>query len=265
MRESLHFSHGNGFPSPCYRQLLNALGRDFDCYYIDRVGHDAEYPVTDNWEFLVSEVIASIKSQAFKPVIGVGHSLGGVLNLLAAIQEPSLFKMVIVLDSPLINRMKSEIIKFSKSLGFIDRITPAFRTRGRRQHWATKDEVLGYLKSRTLFKTFTDACLDDYIEFGMEKNDLGYSLRFDPKIEYQIFRTIPHILPKFEGQLTVPTVLLYGNMSTVVDFFDRRYMTKHYGIHCLKAKGTHMFPMEYPEETAVVIKALVEQYLGGNE
>ena len=240
--------------------MMQILEQQFDCYYIDRVGHTAAFPVTDNWQHLVAELIDSIKVQTSTPVIGIGHSLGGVLSLMAAIQEPALFKMVILLDSPLINRLKSEIVRLGKRFGFIDRLTPASRTRARLQHWTSKSELMSYLKSRSLFKTFTDACLDDYIYYGMEKDDAGYSLRFDPQIEYQIYRTMPHVLKDSEGLLTVPAVLLYGDTSTVVDLMDRRYMKKQFGIQSIQVKGSHMFPMEYPEQTAqLIINVIKEQ------
>lgn len=258
MKDVLHFVHGNGFPSPCYRQLLQHLQDKFDCFYIDRVGHTKEFPVTENWHGLVREVIASIRLQASQPVVAVGHSLGGVLSLLAAIEQPLLFKAVILLDSPLFGRLKSSLVRFSKVLGMIDRVTPAYRTRERRQHWQTRDQVLTYLKSRELFKTFTEACLEDYIDYGMQKNDEGYSLRFDRQIEYQIYRTIPHILGEYEGRLHVPSTVIYGSKSTVVDRMDLRYMNKYYGIEHVKTKGTHMFPMEHPKTTANIIIDLVD-------
>ncbi len=255
----MHFAHGNGFPAPCYRQLLQYLQERFDCCYIDRVGHTPEFPVTENWHHLVEEVIVSIKKKASQPVIAVGHSLGGVLSLLAAIEQPSLFTAVILLDSPLIGRLKSSIVRFTKALGMIDRVTPAFRMRARRQHWKDREQVVAYLKSRPLFQTFTDACLEDYIEYGMYKNEDGYSLRFDRQIEYQIYRTVPHILSEYEGRLQVPAFVIYGSKSTVVDRLDLRYMKKHYGIGHVKIKGTHMFPMEYPQATANLIMDVVDQ------
>ncbi len=253
MRDLVHFVHGNGFPSPCYRQLFQQLNQNVDCCYIDKVGHSEKFPVTDNWHGLVDEVIYSIKTQSSKPVIGLGHSLGGILSLLAAILEPNLFKQVILLDSPLIGRIKSNVIKFSKAFGMIDWLTPALRTKDRRKHWHNREQVLAYLKSRELFKTFTDLCLNDYIDYGMQNTKEGYSLRFDPSIEYQIYRTIPHILAKYEGKLSVPTVLIYGDKSNIVDRLDLSYMKKKYDINSVEIKGTHMFPMEDPETTAKLI------------
>ncbi|WP_426741489.1 alpha/beta fold hydrolase, partial [Pseudomonas aeruginosa] len=75
------------------------------------IGHDPDYLVGENWYNLVTEIIASIKRQAGQPVIAVGHSLGGVLSLLAAIEQPQLFKAVIMLDSPLIGAFKSSMVR----------------------------------------------------------------------------------------------------------------------------------------------------------
>lgn len=257
MKEPIHFAHGNGFPSRCYSQLFKALGEQFDCYYIDKVGHSPTYPVTENWPFLVDEVIDSIKRQLDQPVIAVGHSLGGVLSMLAAIQEPTLFKAVIMLDSPLLGRLKSSMVRLAKVLGFIDHITPAFRTRGRRRKWQTQEQLIAYLKDRPLFKTFSKACLQDYIDYGLYHNENGYHLVFDSHIEYLIYRTIPHHLHQYAGKLIVPTAMIYGAQSNVVDRFDVRYMKGHYHIDCFKMRGTHMLPMEKPKVVAKhVIQAL---------
>lgn len=250
MKELIHFAHGNGFPALCYKQMLDVLARRFDYCFIDRIGHDPLYPVGDNWHNLVNELLASIKRQANQPVIAVGHSLGGVLSLLAAIEEPDLFKMVVLLDSPLIGPFKSNMVRLAKGFGFIDRITPAYRSRGRRVHWPTHEQLLRYLKSRDLFKTFTDACLDDYINYGLEFGEDGYHLRFDRQTEYKIYRTVPHIIPQLEGRLVTPTALIYGNKSSVVGAMDVRYMKKKFNVKCFKTKGTHLFPMEHPFDVA---------------
>lgn len=261
MREVVHFAHGNGFPALCYKQLLNALHVKFDCCYIDKIGHDANFPVTDNWHALADEIISSVKTQSSQPVIAVGHSLGGVLSLLAAIEQPALFRAVILLDSPLLGRVKSNIVRFSKMVGMIDRLTPARKTRGRRAHWETREEVWSYLHHKKLFKYFTERCLNDYIDYGLQHDETGYSLRFDPEIEYQIFRTIPHLLLQHEKKLTVPSALIYGDKSTVVDRLDLHHMKKHYGIVNFQTAGTHMFPMEHPEAVANLIFKVLDEVL----
>lgn len=263
MKNIIHFAHGNGFPSACYRAMLDGLRESYTVVDIDRVGHDPRYPVADNWEALALEVLQSIRA-CNEPVIAVGHSLGGVLSLLAAIREPERFRAVIMLDSPLLGRFKSKVIHLSKMLGFIDRITPAHRTRLRRVHWSTHMEAENYLKSRELFRRFTPECLNDYIESGMQHDENGYSLRFDPGVEYRIFRTIPHILPHHEKALKIPGLLICGSESNVVTPSDRRYMQKHFNIPSVTTQGTHMFPMEHPKLAAEEILRGIDAIFKGN-
>jgi len=258
MKELIHFAHGNGFPSPCYQQMFNHLSSRFNYCYIDKIGHNPDYPVGDNWNCLVSEVLESIKMQTRKPVIAVGHSLGGILSLLASIQQPELFKAVILLDSPLIGPFKSTMVKLAKRIGFIDRVTPASRTRARKAHWKTRDEVVSYLRSRDLFKQFAAECLKDYIDYGLVHNAEGYHLRFNRDIEYQIYRTIPHVIPQYEGTLAHPCALIYGDRSWVVDKMDVGYMQDKFKINCYKTIGGHLFPREHPKAAAMQIIAAMD-------
>lgn len=261
MSELIHFAHGNGFPSLCYKQFLDALETRYKYCYIDKIGHNPKYPVTENWHNLIAELIESIKNQADRPVIAIGHSLGGVLSLLAALETPELFKAVIMLDSPLIGTFKSAMVRLAKALGVIDRVTPAFRTKGRREHWLDREQVLSYLKTRDLFKTFTEECLNDYINYGLEFKESGYYLRFDRHIEYQIYRTIPHIIPSYVGQLTIPAALVYGDKSNVVNRMDVRFMKSRFNIKSYKTRGTHLFPMEYPKEVGAQVIELIDSLI----
>lgn len=88
MRDIIHFSHANGFPAPVYRQLFAELSPDYDMGYLDMIGHDPRYPVTDSWPHLVEETLHTLQARYTQPVIGVGHSLGGVITLLAALRRP---------------------------------------------------------------------------------------------------------------------------------------------------------------------------------
>lgn len=261
MKPVIHFAHGNGFPSPCYRQFLLALSDDYDVNFVDKLGHNPNYPVSENWHNLVDEVINSIVEQSHSPVIAIGHSLGGILSFLASIERPELIKAVVMIDSPIIGPVKSLFLRMAKRFNIIDKVTPAQRTRGRRTHWQDKESVLRYLKSKPIFQTFSDACIQDYIDYGLVKSNNGYDLAFDRHIEYLIFRTVPHVLPEYVGHLTCPSVMIYGKRSNIVDSFDLRYMRKQHGIRSIGMPGTHMLPFETPIELANQVKAELETML----
>lgn len=258
MKKKLHFAHGNGFPSLCYRQMLTPLGEVYDICYIEKIGHNPLFPIQDNWLYLVDEILDSIRKQSETPVIAIGHSLGGVLSLLAAFKAPQYFEAVILLDSPLLSPWRAYAVKWAKRLGVIDNVTPAYRTRTRRKHWNNRASVMHYLRGKTLFSDFTQECLQDYIDFGMTHDSEGYTLNFHPEKEYLIYKTLPHSIHAHPAPLPFPVVLIYGRDTHVIHPADRRYMQKKFGIKSVPIDGTHMFPFEYPDETATLILSLLK-------
>lgn len=70
----LHFAHANGFPGQSYRTLLAPLQNQWQVEVLDRLGHQAEFPVNENWQNLVNELLQYLEQTCGdKPVVGVGH------------------------------------------------------------------------------------------------------------------------------------------------------------------------------------------------
>ncbi len=256
---TIHFAHANGFPAPCYSKLFRALGDEYHVDYIDTLGHDDAYPVTENWKLLVKQLLHHLETHFCVPVIGVGHSLGGVLTFLAAVYRPDLFSAIILLDSPVYGRFKSHVIKALKLFGFMDKVSPAGRTQTRRQHWPTPEAAFEYLREKTVFADFDTDCLWDYVNYGMAHDEEGVCLRFERDIEYKIYQTFPHNLYRYRTRLKVPAALLYGEHSHVIQAGDAKNMARKLPMALHQVRGGHLFPFEYPEYTAEQIKHVIEQ------
>lgn len=253
------FAHANGFPSPCYQQLFSALAPQFNIEYIESLGHNPKYPVTENWDYLVEEIIDTLKAHPTpEPVIGVGHSLGGVLLFFAASRYPELFRHVVLLDAPIFPKTRSLAIWFVRRLGLIEYFTPGKgQTRYRKRFWPDYDSAMQYLKSRKLFEYFQENCLNDYIHFGMGKTANGLGLKFEPEIEHRIFNAFPHNMNQYAAHMRVPTTLLYGAQTDFVKPKVRKHMKKILPqFRNYRVPGTHMFPFEHPQETAEAIKQI---------
>lgn len=257
----LHFSHGNGFPTETYRKFLAFLRDDFQIGYINMHGHNPDYPVTDNWDELVAELLIYLEENYHQPIIAVGHSLGGILIFLAAILKPELFRCVVLLDSPVLGHWRSQLVLLAKRLRLIDKVTSAQRTKTRRFEWPNTAAAIEYFQSKPLFKNFDPACLRDYVEYGMIATGQGIRLKFDPLIEYQIYRTLPHNLPSHQGNLKVPAALIYGRDSKVIKPRDLTHMSWHFAMKIVPIAGGHLFPFEHPELAAITTKTVITDLL----
>ena len=254
MHPIIHFSHANGFPAPCYRRLFDALGDRFRIGYVDRIGHDPHFPVSDGWTHLVEELIAAIEARWTEAVVGVGHSLGGYVTALAAIHRPELFRAVILLDAPILGGFTGSAVQFVKRIGLIDRVTPAGSVKNRRREWPTRDDALAHFRRRTIFRNFDAECLEDYVRFGTVEDASGVKLWFDPGIEYQIYRTIPHDIAGALKKLTVAGGFIGGNESTLLRRVGLGRTRRSFRLALIP--GGHLFPFQLPENAAQSIRRM---------
>ena len=253
-REIIHFAHANGFPAKTYSKIFDLLQNDFQIGYLERHAHNPKFPVTDGWSFLKDELRAEIERRYDRPIIGVGHSLGGVLHFLVAVEKPSLYRKIILLDAPIISRLSSRGLQMLKLTKLIDRFTPAQITVYRRNLWRTKEEAFEHFEKK--FARFDREVLRDYIEYGTVETEKGFELFFKPRIEAEIYCSIPHHLPQFRGRLTVPTFYVGGTASREARLARLSFMKKHFPIDFHFIEGTHLFPFEKPHETAAKIRQI---------
>jgi pimeloyl-ACP methyl ester carboxylesterase len=259
MPQTLFFAHANGFPSATYGKLFEALAPALHIAHLGVHGHDARYPVNDNWSNLVDELIVTLEAGT-QPVWGVGHSLGGVLHLHAALRAPHLYRGVILLDSPLLTAHEQWLLRVAKRLGLIDRLTPAGRTLGRREVFSDRASAQAYFASKSLFRQFDAACLHAYLEHGLTTDGGELRLSFDPATEISIYRTFPHSRPAPLRRLQVPLALIGGAQSSVVLARHARLARRLARAEFHETPGSHMFPLEHPLETAALIGTIIERW-----
>lgn len=260
-REPLLFAHANGFPGRSYRSFLTPLESRFAVHPVDKLGHDQDYPVGHNWLALRDELLTHLKNIE-TPVIGVGHSMGGVLMGMAAVAEPERFRCVVMLDPPLMLGLDAWAMRFAKKMRLTDRVTPAGRSKGRRAQWPSREAMHDYLRSRGLFRGFTDQALEDYLEAGSTQLDSGERvLSYDPEIEVEIFRHLPHNLDNLPSRIGVPLGLLAGSESELLTARRCKKIVAS-GVALDKVPGGHMFPMEHPEEARLALVEMIDRLMG---
>lgn len=253
----IHFAHANGFPSLTYKKLFSLLEPEFAVGYLEKHAHNPDYPVTDNWKHLANELADEIAERYCEPVIGIGHSLGGVLHLLAAFEKPELYSEIVLLDAPIISPASSFGLKVMKRTGLLKRYPPASTTRFRRRSFRSREEAEEYFSSKPKFAAFDPEVLEDYLAHGLRRSGAGLKLSFEPEIEAKIYTTIPTDLPDYKGRLEVKTFYIGGTDSYEARLARLGFMKRNFPIEFRFIEGSHLFPLESPNLTASLIKELL--------
>ena len=235
--------------------MFAGLADRFEIGFVGCFGHDPRHPVTDSWPHLVDELIEHVERYG-EPVLGVGHSLGGYLVVLAAVKRPELFRAIVLLDSPILVPWKGAVFWLVKRLGLADYFTPAGVTRDRRSSWASPDEAYTHFRRKGPFLEFDPECLRDYVTLGMRPCAEGVCLAFDPAVEYRIYRAFPHGLAKYLPHLRVPAGLICGEESSDAKFMGLSTSLAH--LRVARIPGGHLFPFERPEAAARAIGEMAE-------
>lgn len=254
-RPLVHFAHATGFPGACYQRFFRALGDDIDIIMIPRIGHDPRFPIAGNWHRLADETAESVRRQCDgRPVIGLGHSLGGMTSFMAAQRYPDLFQGLIMMDPAFINPAGALVMGWYKLIGRIDDITPAGRSLGRREVWPDRDEARATLRNKGLFRNFEDECFEDYLRYGLTDCDEGVRLTYEAAREVEIFRHTPSDTWRYRRQLSIPRVVITGETSEFKKRGAMRKLAVAQGVPLLETPGAHMFPFEQSAATAALVR-----------
>lgn len=257
----IHFAHANGVPSACYRKLLDSLSPDYEIKTLPVIGLDPKYPVRDNWHELAEQVADSIRRQSEGPVIGMGHSLGALCTFMAAHRHPELFRAVVIMDPPVVNGPSVVPFAFMKAIGQADRITPAGKSKGRRETWFSREEVRASLGRKKFFQAFDPDCFEDYLQHALTDTPDGVRLTVPVATEIAIFRTTPTDAWRYRSPLKVPGVFIAGAESEFVRAGFGARLARHHHLDYRMVPGGHMFPLENPLGTADAVRAGLQKVL----
>jgi len=95
--------HGLSGISTGYDEVVDDLGDDADVFRIDLRGHGRSGHVADTYSvpYYTDDVVSFIEEVIGKPVVLIGHSLGGVIAHHIAATRPDLVRAVLCEDPPL--------------------------------------------------------------------------------------------------------------------------------------------------------------------
>jgi len=264
----LHFLHANGYPPDCYKPLLELFKTEYHTFgMLLRPLWDGMKPEDINdWTPFSDDLRLFLSSQA-DPVIGVGHSIGAIVTLRAALRDPSKFRALILLDPVLFMLRRLISWNLIRATGLGDRVHPLIiGAKKRRRTFDDLETVYRGYRNRNIFRYMSDENLRIYIE-GMTKpkaND-GYELVFSADWEAQIYRTGLHDFDIWRDlpKLKVPTLFIRGAESdTFLEETAKLVKQKQPKVRVeALEKSTHLLPLERPKEVFEIIQSFLKEAL----
>jgi pimeloyl-ACP methyl ester carboxylesterase len=223
-----------------------------------------ERPETlSNWHVLSDDLLTFLSSQS-EPVIGVGHSIGAIVTLRAALIAPENFRALVLIDPVLFVPRFIFFWNLARSLGLAERLHPLIPgAKKRRRRFDDLEVVFRRYRTRSVFRYMSDENLWMYIEGITRKTDQGYELVYSPEWEAQIYRTAMQDLDIWRGlpNLSVPTLFIRGAetdtfMQKAADLVQRKQPTARL---VTLDKSTHLLPLERPREVFDIMQSFLNE------
>ena len=260
----IEFVPANGFVSESYQAFFDAFPPIYRVQYLSLYGHAPSCGSFKDWDCLTDQLLAHLHTTTphGKKVIGIGHSMGGVLLLRAYLKSPEKFSQLFLVDAPIFHPVKQWLLYLAQRLGVIGYgLTPARKSRKRESHWRSKEAMRQYLTTKAFFRNFSPAALQHYIEHGTKKTERGVSLRFSPAVEYEIFKNVPAL---FGGvSVSIPAHYLHATQHSVLKKVDINFLMRNMvGMTFVSYPGGHLFPLEAPAAAASLVQSLVRKGAG---
>jgi len=189
-KDVIVFVHGNGLAGRVYEPLHQLLAQRYDLLILDLPGHGSSAPYDFvGWNQTAEHVYQAVQaSQDFiagRNLYSVGHSLGGMLSMLAESTHPKTFKAMAMLDPIMFPPVLLSVMRVFYPTPLIKVMHPLLKsTLNRRSHWPDRQTAYNYFHGRKIFKTWTDESLQCYIDYGLKPGvDGGVELCCEPALE----------------------------------------------------------------------------------
>ncbi len=255
---SLCFGHANGIPPATYSMLLFELSPYFHVtsFAARPLWPDCEPDGITSWNDLAGDFRRVLNRRQVTGAVAIGHSLGSVLNILAAADDPSLFRAMVLIDPVVFSGWRSWSWGLSKYIGFGGRLPLVKGARRRRDRFPDLDAVRDSYSGKAVFSTWKPEVLEDYIRAAFEEGEGGeVVLRYSKAWEARIFELTPASVWRELGNLSIPMLFMRGGSSdTFLEGAANRVRRDLKTARVVElASSSHFVPMEHPQEVADLI------------
>lgn len=211
--------------------------------------------MTDNTE----DVMAVIRGLGLKgPLIGIGHSMGGMALMKTELHHPGTFQRIVAIDPTIYVESQARLKEDEVVHGFI-----AFAMK-KPSRWSSRDEAWDALRKHPYYANWHPEMLATFVQHGLisDPNRKGVELKSSAAEECSIYRHHQHQatnMSKEVKDLRLPIHYLCGRRSRMIPMA----MAVHTAMNTknselmIMAKGTHMVLMEEIDRIAAEISRIL--------
>jgi len=260
---AIHLAPANGFPPGSYRAFAGMLtGRYRIVSLVPRSLWPGSRPESvPTWRPLAGDLVAGLDALGVGGVVGVGHSLGGVLTLWAAIDRSDLFRAVVLIDPVILPPGWLRWLRLLRLLGLRQRQPLVQGALHRRCTWPDRQACFAHFRLKSFFAPWSDEALWDHVEASTRPLPGGdVELVWPREWEAHVFATTPLRIWRDVPRLRVPALIVRGEHSaTFVPEAQARLARLLPQAQFVTVAGAgHLAPLERPAETAEVLRPFLD-------
>ena len=258
----LHFAHPNAYPPAGFRKFLEPLTADYHVYAIE---HRPLWPGSrpgemTGWRIIADDLIRFFDQMGWQQVIGVGHSLGAVATLYAAVSRPDLFAQLILIEPVMLPPAILQKIAENPDAGVFNKMVVGALKR--RNWWDSREAAFARFRRKSVFGRFSDEALWDYVNSATRDTGNGsFELVYPREWEARFYSMPPFHVWEAIKQLTQPTLAIRAaETDTVFPQAWQLWQELQPGATFVEVSDCgHMLTLERPSQVAAIIQNYLKQ------
>ena len=157
----IHLAHANGFPPGAYAPFAQALtttspSDSGPTYHLIGLPARPLWPGSQprsapTWHTLADDLLQGLHELGLRDLIGLGHSMGGVYTMLAALRQPDLFRALVLIDPVILPPGWLRTLRLMRWLGLGRRQPLVQGALRRRRVWPSRQACFQRYRGKPLF------------------------------------------------------------------------------------------------------------------
>jgi len=273
----LTFIHANGYPLLAYQDMLKPLVNKYQVsgYFLRPFWPGSDPGALRDWRDFAGDYLKFLEEFYFEDqdfpdqkrtgVIAVGHSVGAMTSLLAAIQHPELFQALVLIEPVLFPPWRGKLMQLITNFRSISQLHPLIRkTLQRKRSFPTQEIMFTNYRGKSIFERLSDHVLMNYVKgLSREIPDGSVELSYSPEWEARIYETsgiADRIVWRNIDKVTCPVLVIRGRDTDTLKEWVFEQMLKKLpaGVGANISDAGHLVPLEKPERTSELITEFLD-------